>query len=231
MTNHCAIKYKRCAGVDKLVLKNLLENKPVLINDFPLRKNYLLEFISKIGTPITDFRNRGKAYFEVKIEGKAGFYSSYANCPYHFPPHTDCSDFENIPNAICLLCVKPDKIGGYSILSDLNSIVQGMKPDLKHFLLEHKFKMREKTRSILYEKSENNFGIIYNRAIIENFSSLNNNEQLQLNRLDALIDNSAFEIKLKKRDLLIIRNDTYLHGRTDFKEPSARLLRRVRFDV
>lgn len=225
------IKYKNHIDIDKLVYRNLLDNKAVLINNFPTEESCLIDFILKLGIPIEDFRNRGEAYFEVKVEGKSGFYSSYANCPYHFPLHTDCSDFEHIPNTICLFCVEPANLGGDSILTNINNIVQNMDADLKHFLLTHKFKMREKLRSILYKINANNFGIIYNRIILENFSKLTDNERMQLDKLDALINKFILKISLKKGDLLIVRNDTYLHGRTGFEENSKRLLRRIRFNI
>ena len=217
--------------------KNIIENLQkrnilVLLENFPLYDCDLQSFISQIGKSINENRNNeGQDVFDVKIEKQNNFFQSIANSNLSFPLHTDCADFEIIPNCVGLLCVTPASLEqGINSFVFLDKIISQL-PEIKiQELLTKKWKFRTKWRSVLTAENDN-FKICYDRISIESFSEISKAESQELSELDMLFKQNAFNIKLKKGDLILFRNDLMLHGRSEIDINSNRLIKRIRFDV
>ncbi len=204
-------------------------NPPLLlIKNFPNNDNLLLQFIKGMGQPIIDFRSQSPI-FAVEVGKYHDFFKSYANSNYYFSLHTDCSDFEQIPNGLAMLCVTPAKQGGESIFIKLTDVLACLdKADIE-FLLNKKWTFRNRQRSIL-SKDKLGYKICYNRLMIEGYSELSADELAFLDKFDKLLAEHAISYKLQKNELVLCNNHKLLHGRTDFAENSNRLIQRIRFD-
>jgi alpha-ketoglutarate-dependent taurine dioxygenase len=204
----------------------------VIIKDFPLNDEELQLFINQLGVPLIENRNNnGKAVFDVTIARHNNFFTSIANSNLSFPLHTDCADFDSIPNTIGLLCVEPaDEDQGTNNFMFLNNLLEHLSENEKHKLLNKKWKFRHQERSILDEEN-GNYKICYDRITMESFSKLNKIEIDELNNLDKLFKSLSFKIKLEKGDLILFRNDLMLHGRDKIDINSKRLIKRIRFNI
>jgi len=208
------------------------EHSLLIIKNFPLNDDELQSFINHLGAPLIEKRNNnGKAVFDVTIARRNSFFTSIANSNLTFPLHTDCADFDSVPNTIGLLCVEPASedqgINNFMLLRDL---LANLPENEKQKLLNKKWKFRNQERSIL-SLENGNYRICYDRITMESFSKLNKDEIEELNNLDKLFKSLSFKIKLEKGDLILFRNDLMLHGRDKININSKRLLKRIRFDV
>jgi len=217
--------------------KNIIENLQkgntlVLLENFPLSDYVLQSFINQIGVSIKENRNNeGQDVFDVKIEKQNNFFQSIANSNLDFPLHTDCADFDSIPNCIGLLCVTPASLEqGTNYFVFLNKVIRQLSEIKIQELLTKKWKFRNKWRSILTAEKDN-FKICYDRISIESFSEISESEREELSKLDKLFKQNEFKIKLKKGDLILFRNDLMLHGRSGIDINSNRLIKRIRFDL
>lgn len=221
----------------------------LLIKNFPSDDTSLQNFIDKIGKPIVDFRSQSPV-FAVKVSKYHDFFKSYANSNYYFSLHTDCSDFEQIPNGLAMLCVTPAEQGGESIFIKLTDVLACLdKADIE-FLLSKQWTFRNRQRSILSQEplsldplsqyslkkdqantKQLNYNVCYNRLMIEGYSELSAEELAFLDRFDALLAEHAITYKLQKNELVLCNNHKLLHGRTDFAETSQRLIQRIRFEI
>lgn len=215
------------------IAENLRQGHPlVIIKNFPLSDDQLQSFINHLGVSLIEKRNNnGKDVFDVKITRQNNFFTSIANSNLSFPLHTDCADFDSIPNAIGLLCVEPaGEDQGSNNFMLLNSLLKKISQDEKQKLLNKKWKLRNQERSILSIEN-GSYAICYDRITMESFSELNNDEIKELNELDKLFNSLSFKIKLDKGDLILFRNDLILHGRDKIDLNSNRLIKRIRFNI
>ncbi|GLR19845.1 hypothetical protein GCM10007940_44610 [Portibacter lacus] len=202
-----------------------------IIESFPSDDRILENFIWEIGRPIEENRNpHSDITFEVSVTKKDKLFTSYATSNYHFPLHTDCSDLIAVPNALAMLCVTPATNGGDSILVYIDDVISQFSAEEVAFLLEKKWLFRKIWRPIL-SKTNTGYSVCYNRITMESYAKLTSSELAFLNKFDEVLNLKAINFKLKSNELLIIRNDKFLHGRTEFSENSDRLLRRIRFNV
>lgn len=215
------------------ILKNLHDgNSLIVIKNFPLDDNELQSFIYRLGITLKEIQNnKGKDVFDVKITRQNNYFTSVANSNLAFPLHTDCADFDSVPNTIGLLCVEPaDENQGTNNFMSLNTLLSHLSEHEKQKLLNKKWKFRNQERSILYVE-KGIYKICYDRITMESFSELNRDEIKELNNLDETFKDLAFKIKLKKGDLILFRNDLMLHGRDKIDINSQRLIKRIRFDL
>lgn len=228
----CLIRLSYNENFEIDILKKTLcdGKKIIIISDFPTTDEPFINFISALGKPLIETRNKDrKAIFEVKVVGSNNVFPSFANSNLDFPLHTDCANFEKIPNAVALLCVRQAAQGGASIFALLSDIMENISEDLKAFLLSKSFHFGKQFRPILNLDNEH-FRINYSRMILEYYSKLSEREINLLNQFEDLIYEHSFQFKLQPNELILFRNDLVLHGRTDFNLTADRLLKRVRFD-
>ena len=83
----------------------LAESKACIVKDFPAGDyDYLQHRIRAWGTPLLEARNlEGGMIYNVCIDHQSEL-PAYANTPYAFGFHTDCSEFEAPPDTVLLLC-------------------------------------------------------------------------------------------------------------------------------
>lgn len=218
---------------DLSVIENLRqEYSLVIIKDFPLNDDELQSFINRLGVALIEKRNNNsKAVFDVTIARQNNFFTSIANSNLAFPLHTDCADFDSVPNTIGLLCVEPaDENQGTNNFMYLNTLLNHLSETEKQQLLNKKWKFRNQEKSIL-QKENGIYKICYDRITMESFSELSRDEIEELNNLDKIFKNFSFKIKLKKGDLILFRNDLMLHGRDEIDINSKRLIKRIRFNI
>ena len=191
-----------------------------------------MSYIEKLGVPIHERRNNdGLAVFDVKISLQNHFFRSMATTNLAFPLHTDCADFEAVPNCIGLLCVEPaDKEQGSNTFAFLNDILKNLSAEKTQWLLDKQWKFRTQMKSILSLDNET-YKICYDRITMESFTDLNDAEIAELKLLNQLFEAESFKIKLKKGDLILFRNDLMLHGRDQIDFHSKRFIKRIRFHI
>uniref|UniRef100_UPI00404A0A47 TauD/TfdA family dioxygenase n=1 Tax=Flavobacterium sp. TaxID=239 RepID=UPI00404A0A47 len=204
----------------------------IIIKEFPLTDIDFQSFISRIGVSLKENRNNNREdIFDVKISKQNNFFTSIANSNLAFPLHTDCADFDSIPNCIGLVCVEPAKEEqGTNSFMCLNNLIEKLSKNEIQELLSKKWKFRNQWRSILIVENDS-YKICYDRITIESFQNMNENELEKLNYLDKLFENHSFKIRLEKGDLILFRNDLMLHGRDKIDIDSKRLIKRIRFNV
>ncbi len=214
------------------IKEDLQQGYPLVIKNFPLSDEELQSFISRLGTALNERRNNnGKSVFDVTIVRHNNFFTSIANSNLAFPLHTDCADFDTIPNTIGLLCAEPDEKGqGTNTFMLLSSLLKHLNEDEKQKMLGKKWKFGNQQRSIL-SVEDGNCVLCYDRITMESFSRLETTEIDELNTLDTLFKSLSFEIKLEKGDLILFRNDLMLHGRDKIHTDSKRWIKRIRFDM
>lgn len=216
-------------------VKQLLKTTGVcIIKNFELSENDLsfIKFSEILGEPINEERNiNGKTIYRVEVNKNLDV-PTYANTEYEFWCHTDCSDFDEPPDTILLLCEKPSEIGGETFLIPIKEVCEKLSNN-EVFLLTHKaFPIRGLIFPILTIKDDE-IHVRYNRVSID--ASLKiaeiNLETMYLNvinKLDKIINENKFSIKLNKGECLVTTNNTILHGRNSFPENSERLMKRIR---
>jgi alpha-ketoglutarate-dependent taurine dioxygenase len=207
-------------------------NSVICIEGFPLNEDILISFIGRLGDPIHEKKNNnGQSVFDVKIARQNDFFDSFATSNLAFPLHTDCSDFESIPNCIAFLCVEPaDGSQGANSFTFLQKVINGLTESRIQQLVSKKWKFGNRSRSIL---THNNgaYAICYDRITMESFSTISAIEMDELDELDNLFLHHSFKIKLRQGDLILFRNDLVLHGRDEIAIESKRFIKRIRFNV
>lgn len=215
------------------IVNNLQKgNTLIIIKDFPLSDYDFQSFINCIGISLKENRNNSReGVFDVKISKQNNFFTSIANSNLAFPLHTDCADFDSIPNCIGLLCVEPAiESQGTNNFMFLNNLITRLSENKIQELLNKKWKFRNHYRSILTVVNER-YKICYDRITMESFTEINESEMEELNTLDKIFESLSFKVKLKKGDLVLFRNDLMLHGRDEIDINSNRLIKRIRFNV
>jgi len=229
LTRH---KFDQNLVYEDIISKLRIGNEMILLENFPLSNYDFQSFINQIGTSIFENRNNNRQdIYDVKISKQNSFFRSIANSNLSFPLHTDCADFETIPNCIGLLCVEPAiQEQGTNTFVALEDLLKQLSKKQIQELLEKKWKYKNQSRSILTIES-NVYRLCYDRITIESFSRTTNKEKEQLTKLDSLLKKNSFQLKLKKGELIVFRNDFMLHGRTEIDINSNRLIKRIRFNI
>ncbi len=215
-------------------LAELLNASPeelFLIKNFPDDDQLLETFLAPLGSPIQEDRNQKEgSVFHVHVENKDAYFTSYANSNLFFPLHTDGSDFETPPKYVAMLCVRPSEEGGESLFISLSELIANLPNALLTILMTKQWRFNTIDRTMITQTPIGHT-ICYNRLIMESYAELAQQELAILDELDRMCDQLTFRFKLKENDLIVFRNDLFLHGRTDFPLNSNRLLKRVRFQV
>lgn len=228
------IKNNFYSNIDYFELKKNLRNgnKVILIENIPNDDIILNSIISNFGLPINEKKNKnGKSIYEVKVFKQNGHFSSIANSNLDFPLHTDCADFNIIPNCIALYCVKPaERNEGANNFSFLDNFINQFTNKEIDQLITKKWNYKGKLRSIL-DNENNEFKVCYDRITIESYNIIDNFETEILDFIDTAFKKNEVKLNMKSGDLVIFRNDKLLHGREGFKINSKRLFKRLRFDL
>ena len=204
-------------------------NQIILIENFPNNDQLLDTFLAPLGTPIQESRNQDeRSIFQVTVQNIKGCFTSYATSNLFFPVHTDGSDFKIPPAYVAMYCVKPSQEGGESLFVSLPDLMTHLPEELIDILSTKMWTFNTVKRTIL-SQTATGFSICYNRLIMESYSELTKQELDLLDQLDRVCEAHTFRVKLKENDLIIFRNDLFLHGRTGFPLNSNRLLKRIRF--
>ena len=225
------IKYRYDIIKDNNVA-NLLNGSPeelFLIENVPDNNQLLEAFLATLGNPIQEHRNQeGGSIFHVEVENKDAYFTSYANSNLFFPVHTDGSDFETPPKYVAMFCVRPSEEGGESLFVSLADLIANLPDALLDTLTTKQWRFNTIDRPIITQTPAGPT-ICYNRLMMESYAELPQQELDILDQLDRMCDQLTFRVKLKENDLIVFRNDLFLHGRTDFPLYANRLLKRVRF--
>jgi len=201
----------------------------VLIENIPNNDQLLENFLATLGDPIQEERNQeAGSIFHVNVEKNDTHFISYANSNLFFPVHTDGSDFKIPPNYVAMFCVRPSQEGGESLFVKLSDLIANLPKELLDVLTKKQWLFNTIHRTIITQ-TETATSICYNRLMIESYGKLTQQELDILNHLDRICEEHTFNFKLKANDLILFRNDRFLHGRADFPLDSKRLLKRVRF--
>ncbi|MFN8576570.1 MAG: TauD/TfdA family dioxygenase [Candidatus Sericytochromatia bacterium] len=216
-------------------VKEAIKNTGVsIIRNFELSKDdsIFIKFSEILGEPINEERNiDGKTIYRVEINKKLDI-PTYANTEYEFWCHTDCSDFDEPPDTIMLLCEKPSETGGETFLISIKEVCEKLSNN-DIFLLTHKaFPIRGLIFPILTSVNDELY-VRYNRVSIDTSTKIAGIELEPMylnviNKLDRVINENKFIVKLNKGECLITNNNTILHGRNSFPENSNRLMKRIR---
>lgn len=232
--NHYSDQLKELSGIVSNIVK--YEEAACIIKNFPISDDntQLIIFSELLGKPITEKRNiDGKTVY--RVEASETEIPSYSNTNYEFPCHTDCSDFENPPDTVILLCEIQSEYGGDSYLITLEEVLE--KLSIQDIILLKKaiFPQGNKFIPILYE-TNGEYTIRYNPITIELYSRYNNIElpeeiKTLLDKVNLTIEENKLKVKLSNNDCLIINNTKILHGRSRFNDDSPRLLKRLRLNL
>lgn len=228
------IKYDFTVNIDyQEILYHLQKGTNIiLIKKFPVADIPLQNCIRQLGVSIKESRNNNEQdVYDVRIKKQNDLFISVANSNYTFPLHTDCADFDIIPNGIGLLCVEPAiEEEGVNTFMFANELIQKIPEDKFQELLAKKWNFRGQIRNIL-TLDGSKYKICYDRITMQSFSKLTQQEKEELNELETLFKELSFKVKLEKGDLVLFRNDLMLHGREAIAENSNRLVKRIRFNV
>jgi alpha-ketoglutarate-dependent taurine dioxygenase len=220
------IKNTLVSGGGSCILKNVPVSED---NSFlQLMANYL-------GESVHEARNiDGKAVYIVEVNENLEV-PTYANTPYKFLCHTDCTEFDNPPDTVMLLCEKQAKKGGESFLVSVEDIINRLNMEDIMILSARQFPFGNKLYPILgyhYDQPV----MRYNRVSLDSFRKFYNfkfaEETLNvIDKMDAIMDEIKISFKLKAHECLIINNKTLLHGRGEFPAKSPRRMKRLRLNL
>ena len=224
------VKWIKAGELDWADLKAGLQAAQIFVlRGLPLDLD-LEVYLSPLGRPLRERRNLGGgAVFEVKVKAREGHFAAYANSPFEFPCHTDCSDYAELPWGLALFCVRPSIEGGETLLCPLDQVLSSLSEPLKTTLGRNSFNFRGHSSPILFPLEDGRLGIRYSRAMLESFGNLSAQERLILDELDAKIAQNQQILRLEAGDLLLLHNMLHLHGRLAFPPQLPRLLQRLRW--
>ena len=151
--------------------------------------------------------------------------------------HTDSPQWENVPDFIGLLCIRPAKTGGESkfisaytvhnqILKSHPNFLQSLYKNF-HFDKRNEFKKNESPTTFepIFRYENNELKFRYLRNYIDDGQKLVNqpltNEQNNiLDELDKIIHDEKFAVSydLHKFDMTFFTNHRIIHGRTSFED-------------
>lgn len=184
-----------------------------------------------LGEPLLEPHNLAGGMV-CRVEVEASEARPYANTPFHFPGHTDCTDYAAPPDTVLLLCERQAASGGDSFVAPLSAIWPRLAPaDLLSLSLP-RFYFRYGYLPIL-SKRQGQFAIRYNRTLMKLYPAPDGPDperEALLDRLDAAIAAASFSFALTPGDCLILDNHVVVHGRSAFEDGAGRLMKRVRLD-
>ena len=151
--------------------------------------------------------------------------------------HTDSPQWENVPDFIGLLCIRPAKTGGESkfisaytvhnqILKSHPNFLQSLYKNF-HFDKRNEFKKNESPTTFepIFRYENNELKFRYLRNYIDDGQKLVNqpltNEQNHiLDELDKIVHDEKFAVSydLQKFDMTFFNNHRIIHGRTSFED-------------
>ena len=151
--------------------------------------------------------------------------------------HTDSPQWENVPDFIGLLCIRPAKIGGeskfvssYTVHNQLIKLNPNFLQSLYknfHFDKRNEFKKNESPTTFkpIFKYENNELKFRYLRNYIDDGQKLVNqpltNEQNHiLDELDKIVHDEKFAVSydLQKFDMTFFNNHRIIHGRTSFED-------------
>lgn len=194
--------------------------------------NAALEALARnLGEPLLEPHNlNGGMVCRIAVE--AGETRPYASTPWHFPAHTDCTDYLHPPQIVLLLCEQPANEGGLSFVALVPQVLEQLAADDIFALQESRFYFRFGYLPIL-TLNRGRVAMRYSRQMLEMFKQPEQTSETNelLDRLDQAIEAVSFGFRLNRGDCLILNNQTTVHGRTAFGDDGSRLLKRVRISV
>lgn len=139
------LNYNDCLDYSAIVMELKAGTTIIYIENFPLTEHKLISFIDQLGSSIKEKRNNNEqSVFDVKISRQNDFFDSFANSNLKFPLHTDCADFESVPNCIALFCVEPaHENQGANNFSFLQKVLGDLAENRIQELLNKKWKFRK----------------------------------------------------------------------------------------
>lgn len=207
----------------------VLQGVPLSADDMALE-----QLAAELGTPLLEAHNlRGGMTCRVELEPDNEI-PPYANTPYEFKGHTDCSDFPEPPDGVLLLCEQAAESGGESLLAPLAEILPLLSFEALLGLQQARFLFRKRRFPILFQRAGVN-AIRYNRQLSQLFEQVDNlhsdpEAEVWQNQLDRAIVQVQRSLLLRPGECLILNNATTVHGRRAFSG-GRRLLKRIRLQL
>jgi alpha-ketoglutarate-dependent taurine dioxygenase len=216
--------------------QTLFQNGSVLIRDFPVEDNHheLIKWAESLGHCLQEpWLPSGEKVALVQVD-QASQLPAYADTPFAFGLHTDCSEQNQPPDLVILQCVRPAKEGGASHFLSLTRLLKHLSLADQHLLKNPVFPFREQFFPIL-ESHAAGYSLRYNRLYQEIFKTcgglLAPEYEALLNRVDALMQKLQNTFYLQAGDCWLLLNQHSLHGRSAFPADSDRLLKRMRLHL
>lgn len=230
---------------DRPTSEQLSRKSAVIVADFPHETNAsFLEYALNLGSISRD----GITSSSNKVEDGAIHLvqerSSPALDPYHnvmlsttnsyFPLHTDEYFSATPARFVLLLCVAGSEIGGTSLVSYVDDIVESIEPNDLKLLASPLFPTQVGLRPILSDTQAgwnvrfNNMEMERAQKLLGNRNTLRFDAKGAAERFQQVADLHIRRHSLKSGECLVLSNYRALHGRTEFPSGSGRLLKRIR---
>jgi alpha-ketoglutarate-dependent taurine dioxygenase len=216
------------------------------VRDFPTEDNAeLIAFASQFGDltapgRLHDHPMEDDVVYRVEVVGD-GLRTDdgsivHSTAAARFPCHTDGFGSRSPPAVVLLLCVRPDRTGGRSLLTRVDEVVARLEAaDVERLLTPAFFNGIEQV-SLLNRRQGEGWTARFNLADLKYCDERAGEFAVDRASLDAaqrfgeiseaLGEASSF--RLRHGDCLVLDNSVMLHGRTAVSKTSRRLLKRVR---
>lgn len=201
-----------------------------IVSGMPCEDSLLESLALSLGEPLYEPHHLNQGMIcRVEVESRAD--RPYASTPWHFPGHTDCTDFAEPPDTVLLLCEEPAGKGGNSFVAPLSELLARLRPSDLMELRRPQFYFRYGYLPVL-TMANRQLRIRYNRVMLDMFTP-EPEPQLKalMDRLDQIIEECSFSFTLSKGDCMILNNHRCVHGRTAFEDDGRRLMKRVRLNL
>lgn len=213
----------------------LSQSKACIIKGFPIGDpEYLKSKVCDWGDPVLEPRNlEGGMIYDVCVDHQSDL-PAYANTPYAFGLHTDCSEFQVPPDTVFLLCEQAAESGGESVVVDLDRIIPHLDFETLLQLQKPRFYFKPTLHSILSVNAQNTIEVRYQPTHFVLGEKLDiwaktAAQQKALFNFERVLAQEAICFLLQPGDALLLNNRQCLHGRQSFQ--GQRLLKRVRFNL
>ncbi len=215
--------------------ETLSRSKACILSGFPLGDHaYLQHRVQAWGTPVLEARNlEGGMIYAVSVDHQSDL-PAYANTPYAFGFHTDCSEFDEPPNTVLLLCEQIAESGGESTVVDLDHVIPHLAFETLLQLQKPQFYFKPVLQPILSLNTQQDIEVRYQPTHFVLGEKLKlwqktAAQQEALADFEAALAREAVSFLLQPGDALLLNNRRCLHGRKAFE--GQRLLKRVRFNL
>lgn len=213
----------------------LTQTKACIVKGFPSGDHaYLQRRVRAWGTPLLEPRNlEGGMIYNVCID-QASELPAYANTPYAFGFHTDCSEFEDPPDTVLLLCEQTADSGGESVVVNLDHVIPHLTFESLLQLQKPHFYFKPALHPILSLNAQQEIEVRYQPTHFALAEALNiwqktPAQQQALANFETALALEGVSFLLQPGDALLLNNRRSLHGRQAFR--GQRLLKRVRFNL